>query len=483
MVNPNRTESLNRIFGHGILFLFFALSGLMIGCSTVSSDLNGQDSEARKAGSEALLARSRQILNGEDPALTNNVEKVEAACKILRLAGQLDPDNTAILDTHMLALIDRKRLDEAYALAQSYLVRHPEQHELRFAAACCADAANRPEVAAEQCAILYAKQPENRQLADSLVRLYFLSKQDRRAFRVLREMCRRHADAQSAALAVKWAVYFTGQEKAPERALACLAIARAADNNPVQKAPMVMLEGECRGMLNQPEKSIDCFLDAYQADDAFLMPVRRLGELVVAAPQWKSRVLTRIQASALPELPLLFQAAVLQAEKKRSDAIALLQEAKTHALRRGYFSGEEFYLWLFSLLDAEKRNEEAMMLLTEAYDIHRSSPEIRNTLAYIWSVRGEHLERAHLLINEVLQAVPHNAAFLDTKGWILFKLNRPYDALQYLLKAAEQAPDEPEILDHTGDVLAAVGRKTEAVEFWKKCQKLQPSADVEKKLK
>jgi tetratricopeptide (TPR) repeat protein len=82
----------------------------------------------------------------------------------------------------------------------------------------------------------------------------------------------------------------------------------------------------------------------------------------------------------------------------------------------------------------------------------------------------------------VLQTAPNVAAYLDTKGWILFKMNRPYDAIQYLLKAAELDKD-PVVFDHAGDALAATGMKAEAIEFWKKSYELDPKPEVEKKFK
>jgi predicted negative regulator of RcsB-dependent stress response len=61
-------------------------------------------------------------------------------------------------------------------------------------------------------------------------------------------------------------------------------------------------------------------------------------------------------------------------------------------------------------------------------------------------------------------------------------MKRPYDALQYLLKAAELDKD-PVVFDHAGDALAATGMQAEAVEFWKKSYELDPKPEVEKKFK
>jgi putative PEP-CTERM system TPR-repeat lipoprotein len=64
-------------------------------------------------------------------------------------------------------------------------------------------------------------------------------------------------------------------------------------------------------------------------------------------------------------------------------------------------------------------------------------------------------ERAHSLARD-------NPAVLDTLGWILVGQNRESEAIPHLSRAAELAPNEPEIRYHLASALAADGKSSEA---------------------
>jgi len=59
-----------------------------------------------------------------------------------------------------------------------------------------------------------------------------------------------------------------------------------------------------------------------------------------------------------------------------------------------------------------------------------------NNLAYILSERAQDLEFALNLADRALEKEPDQHNLLDTKGWILYKLGRLQEALQFVSKAA-----------------------------------------------
>ena len=63
---------------------------------------------------------------------------------------------------------------------------------------------------------------------------------------------------------------------------------------------------------------------------------------------------------------------------------------------------------------------------------------------------------------------PKNAAYLDTYGWILFKLGKHDEALTYIQHSIELEDTNVVVLEHLGDVLMRVNRKTDAIEFYRK---------------
>jgi Tfp pilus assembly protein PilF len=101
----------------------------------------------------------------------------------------------------------------------------------------------------------------------------------------------------------------------------------------------------------------------------------------------------------------------------------------------------------------------------------------------MWAERGVKLDRARELLERAVKAEPNNAAYLDSLGWVLFKLNQPQQALTYVLKAVQltQEPD-PTLYDHLGDIYAATHQPDKAREAWTKSLGLEPNELVRKKL-
>ncbi len=64
----------------------------------------------------------------------------------------------------------------------------------------------------------------------------------------------------------------------------------------------------------------------------------------------------------------------------------------------------------------------------------------------------------------------------------MFKLNRPREALGYLLQAVENSrkPDAA-LCDHLGDVYAAPNQRNQAAEAWRKSLSVQPNRQIQKK--
>jgi tetratricopeptide (TPR) repeat protein len=109
--------------------------------------------------------------------------------------------------------------------------------------------------------------------------------------------------------------------------------------------------------------------------------------------------------------------------------------------------------------------------------------EAQNYLGYMWAERGTNLDRARDLIEKAVKAQPDNDAYLDSLGWVLFKLGKPREALDAMsraLKAAEK-PD-PTMYDHLGDIHAALGEPDQAREAWRKSLELEPNDAIRKKL-
>ena len=96
-----------------------------------------------------------------------------------------------------------------------------------------------------------------------------------------------------------------------------------------------------------------------------------------------------------------------------------------------------------------------------------------NALGYTLADRTKRYREALELIDRARVADPSNAAIIDSYGWVLFKLGKSREALDYLRRAYAQQKD-PDIASHLGHVLWVLGQKAEARKYFDEARKLEP---------
>ena len=100
-----------------------------------------------------------------------------------------------------------------------------------------------------------------------------------------------------------------------------------------------------------------------------------------------------------------------------------------------------------------------------------------NYLGYMLIDKGERLPYAKKLIEKALKLSPNNAAYLDSYGWLFFKLNKDKKAIKYLKQAAELQKDSV-IFEHLGDAYNAKGDILKAKDWWTKAYELNPDNEA-----
>ena len=91
-----------------------------------------------------------------------------------------------------------------------------------------------------------------------------------------------------------------------------------------------------------------------------------------------------------------------------------------------------------------------------------------NYLGYSLADRGLELEQAEGYIRRAVALDPRNGAYLDSLGWVHYKLGRSTEAVAELRKAADALPEDDTVLDHLGDAYAAGGDVAAAWRVWKR---------------
>lgn len=100
-----------------------------------------------------------------------------------------------------------------------------------------------------------------------------------------------------------------------------------------------------------------------------------------------------------------------------------------------------------------------------------------NYLGYLLADEGLRLDYARGLIKRAVALQPNNAAFLDSYGWVFYRLGDFDAAVKYLSSAAELDSD-PVIYDHFGDALHARGEPDKAREWWQRALEQQPDNEL-----
>ena len=118
-------------------------------------------------------------------------------------------------------------------------------------------------------------------------------------------------------------------------------------------------------------------------------------------------------------------------------------------------------IMLTAFLHDHGKQEEAERLLRDALAADPQSLVLMGSLAYALADSPVKAAEGLTLIERVLAKAPGVPAYLDTKGWALFRLKRLTEAESVLRRAVEGASDAV-ILEHLGDVLAEQGRAADA---------------------
>jgi tetratricopeptide (TPR) repeat protein len=89
-----------------------------------------------------------------------------------------------------------------------------------------------------------------------------------------------------------------------------------------------------------------------------------------------------------------------------------------------------------------------------------------NYLGYMLADRNVKLPEALSLITKALNLEPNSGAYLDSLGWVYFKMNRLPEAEENLRQALLLTPRDATVHDHMGDVLLHESKVKEAIAQW-----------------
>ncbi len=173
---------------------------------------------------------------------------------------------------------------------------------------------------------------------------------------------------------------------------------------------------------------------------------------------------------------VMVEAQVLSERGFREEVFALLDgaiEDEPKNIDLLYFramTGEKF-----DRMDILERDLNAII------DIEPDNADALNALGYSLTDQTDRHDEALVLIEKALSIKPNEAAFIDSMGWVLYRLKNYEEAATYLRRALDLFPND-EVAAHLGEVLWALGQQVEASDIWQKALEMTPDSEILKQV-
>lgn len=209
-------------------------------------------------------------------------------------------------------------------------------------------------------------------------------------------------------------------------------------------------------------------------DDPFINS-RYLETLVRAGQADKAKALAATQIKLGTRNAVAMSEAYMQAEDN-AGAIAVLKQAiaaKPDEVDLQFQLGS-----VHERAGDRKAAESVFLKVLEQKPEHAPS---LNYLGYMWAESGVNLDRAQEMLTRAVGQEPANGAYIDSLGWVYFRLGKLDLAEKYLTDATHLLPRDPTVHEHLGDVLAKRGDMQRALALYRTAVDLDPEAkDVDK---
>ena len=183
-----------------------------------------------------------------------------------------------------------------------------------------------------------------------------------------------------------------------------------------------------------------------------------------------------------PEI-YFYEGIALMQQKKDSDAATIFETGVKYVINNKQLL-QQYYANLGEVYHSLTNYDKSDNYYDKALEIDPNDGSVLNNYAYFLSIRKVRLDEAKKMSEKSLQIDPENAANLDTYGWILF-LMKDYSAAEVQIsKALLKRNNDPDILEHYGDILFQLGQIDKAVEQWQKAKSNgSSSGNIDKKIR
>lgn len=398
-------------------------------------------------------------------------DRLDRALELLQMIEKMDPENPAIPEQITLDLARAGRFAEAERRARDLAARRPENRAIRrLLAQVLFEKGSSPE-GEKILRALVAEDPDDEATRRALVGEMLRERRFSEAQNLLQEGLRRGADdprkipAREAANVELGYLAFLQKDYARARQIL---------------GPLAVKQGTVNG------RALRIFAGAARDGEDFAAGL----EVALAAaaaepekPEWTALVaefrrragdsqkseeaLAKLAASPNPE-DVLAAADVYTRVKDFPAATRVAREAS-----RRFPESSEALFRLGASLERSGATAEAEKAFQQLLAGRPNDSAAQNYLGYMWADRGIRLEEARELLEKAVAREPRNGAYLDSLGWVYFRLGRLEKAQTHLAAAREREPDDPTIEEHLGDLSERQGDITKAIAHWERALTLK----------
>ncbi len=156
--------------------------------------------------------------------------------------------------------------------------------------------------------------------------------------------------------------------------------------------------------------------------------------------------------------------------ERTSDAIRILEIA-----RRLNPKDINCIMQLALVYDGLKNHTETDKLYEEALALDPENHLVLNNYGYSLAERNVQIERAFAMAQKAVKAQPENTSYLDTIGWVYFRMGEYEKAEQYVRQAIEKGGANAILYEHLGDIYFMMKDRDRALEQWNLALKLDAS--------
>ncbi len=129
---------------------------------------------------------------------------------------------------------------------------------------------------------------------------------------------------------------------------------------------------------------------------------------------------------------------------------------------------ERLFFQLGAMLERQKKYDEAEEAFKKVLEKSPENAAALNYLGYMLADLGTRLDESLSYLKRAVAVDPYNGAYLDSLGWVYFKLGNLDLAEENLKEAVKRLRLTGVVYDHLGDIYFKKGMRDEAIRSWRK---------------